>query len=53
MRLIHVNTSAALAFTGRVLPEWGHQQYEIAADIMVVQDNTIFNVEEHRHTKSA
>jgi dolichyl-phosphate-mannose-protein mannosyltransferase len=50
--LIHVNTSVALAFSGRLLPEWGHNQHEIVGDVMVNQPNTIFNVEEHRYTRS-
>ncbi len=50
--MIHVNTSVALAFSGRLLPEWGHNQHEIVGDVMVNQPNTIFNVEEHRYTRS-
>nr|CAG4638251.1 EOG090X015P [Cyclestheria hislopi] len=52
VRFIHLNTSAAVAFTGRNLPEWGHNQYEIAADVMVNQPDTLFNVEEHRYTRN-
>ncbi|EFX72725.1 hypothetical protein DAPPUDRAFT_227345 [Daphnia pulex] len=52
VRLIHVNTSVALAFSGRLLPEWGHNQHEIVGDVMVNQPNTIFNVEEHRYTRN-
>ena len=52
VRLIHVNTSAALAFSGRLLPDWGHNQHEIVGDVMINQPNTIFNVEEHRYTRS-
>ena len=52
VRLVHVNTSVAVAFTGRALPDWGHNQLEIAGDSMLTQQNTIFNVEEHRYTRS-
>ncbi|KAI9560931.1 hypothetical protein GHT06_011887 [Daphnia sinensis] len=52
VRLIHVNTSVALAFSGRMLPDWGHNQHEIVGDVMVNQPNTIFNVEEHRYTRN-
>ncbi|CAH1786387.1 unnamed protein product [Owenia fusiformis] len=52
VRLIHVNTTAALKLTGRQLPEWGFNQYEVAADRDTHQDLTIWNVEEHRYTRS-
>lgn len=52
VRFIHVNTSAALAFSGRLLPDWGHQQHEVVGDVMIQQPNNIFNVEEHRYTRS-
>ena len=52
VRLIHVNTSVALAYSGRQLPEWAHDKMEIVGDVMVNQPNTIFNVEEHRYTRS-
>nr|CAG4641462.1 EOG090X015P [Eurycercus lamellatus] len=52
VRLIHVNTSVAVAFSGRMLPEWAHNQFEIAGDVMINQPNTIFNVEEHRYTRN-
>lgn len=52
MRFVHINTSVALAFTGRMLPDWGHNQLEIAGDSMITQQNTVFNVEEHRYTRS-
>ena len=52
VRLVHVNTSVALAYSGRQLPEWAHDQMEIVGDVMVNQPNTIFNVEEHRYTRS-
>ena len=52
VRFVHVNTSAALAVTGRQLPEWANFQIEVVADVMIEQENTVFNVEEHRYTKS-
>ncbi|KAL1124105.1 hypothetical protein AAG570_001875, partial [Ranatra chinensis] len=52
VRLIHVNSSQALKFSGRHLPEWGFNQFEIVTDKVVQQDDTVWNVEEHRYTKS-
>ncbi|XP_050307273.1 protein O-mannosyltransferase 1 [Anthonomus grandis grandis] len=52
IRLIHVDTNAALKFTGRQLPDWGYHQHEVAADRVLNQDDTVWNVEEHRYTKS-
>ncbi|XP_035726639.1 protein O-mannosyltransferase 1-like isoform X1 [Vespa mandarinia] len=52
VRLIHVNTEYALKFSGRQLPDWGFNQYEIVADRLVDQSNSIWNVEEHRYTKN-
>nr|CAG4640632.1 EOG090X015P [Eulimnadia texana] len=52
VRFVHVNTSAALAFTGRNLPEWAHNQYEIVADPITNHQDTLFNVEEHRYTRN-
>nr|CAG4647668.1 EOG090X015P [Moina brachiata] len=52
VRFVHINTSVALAFTGRMLPDWGHNQLEIAGDSMITQQNTVFNVEEHRYTRN-
>ncbi|KAL1491635.1 hypothetical protein ABEB36_012204 [Hypothenemus hampei] len=52
LRLIHVDTNTALKFTGRQLPDWGYNQHEIAADRVISQDDTVWNVEEHRYTKS-
>lgn len=42
----------ALRFTGRQLPEWGFNQHEVVADRVIEQPDTIWNVEEHRYTKS-
>ena len=52
VRLIHVTTGLALRFSGRQLPEWGFNQHEVVADRVVEQQDTIWNVEEHRYTKS-
>jgi dolichyl-phosphate-mannose-protein mannosyltransferase len=52
VRFIHVNTNVAVAFSGRSLPEWGHHQFEIVGDNMINHKETIFNVEEHRYTRS-
>ena len=52
IRLIHVNTDYALKFSGRQLPDWGFNQHEVVADRFVDQTDSIWNVEEHRYTKS-
>ncbi|GJQ85607.1 hypothetical protein Trydic_g20157 [Trypoxylus dichotomus] len=52
VRLIHVDTNQALKFSGRQLPDWGFHQHEVVADRIINQDDTIWNVEEHRYTKS-
>ncbi|CAB3381622.1 Hypothetical predicted protein [Cloeon dipterum] len=52
VRLVHVNTSQALKFSGKQLPDWGFNQHEIVTDRVVIQDDTVWNVEEHRYTKS-
>lgn len=51
IRLVHVHTGFALRFSGRQLPEWGFNQHEIVSDKVVVQQDTVWNVEEHRYTK--
>ncbi|XP_055530807.1 protein O-mannosyltransferase 1 [Wyeomyia smithii] len=51
LRLVHVDTSAALKFTGEQLPDWGFNQFEIAADRRQFSIDTIWNVEEHRYTQ--
>ncbi|EAT48016.1 AAEL000855-PA [Aedes aegypti] len=53
IRLIHVATNAALKFTGEQLPDWGFNQFEIAADRRQYTIDTIWNVEEHRYTQDA
>lgn len=52
VRLIHSTTGAALRFSGRQLPDWGFNQHEVVADRVIEQPDTIWNVEEHRYTKS-
>ncbi|XP_043262567.1 protein O-mannosyltransferase 1 [Colletes gigas] len=52
VRLIHVNTDYALKFSGRQLPDWGFNQHEVVADKFVGQVDSIWNVEEHRYTRS-
>ncbi|KAG5867864.1 hypothetical protein JTB14_000949 [Gonioctena quinquepunctata] len=52
IRLVHVDTNTALKFTGRQLPDWAYHQHEVGADRIIVQDDTVWNVEEHRYTKS-
>ena len=49
---MHVNSSQALKFSGRQLPDWGFNQHEVVTDRILHQDDTIWNVEEHRYTKS-
>lgn len=50
--LIHFNSTQALKFSGRQLPDWGFNQHEVVTDKVVFQDDTVWNVEEHRYTKS-
>ncbi|EEB13374.1 protein O-mannosyltransferase, putative [Pediculus humanus corporis] len=52
VRLIHLNSSQALKFSGRQLPDWGFNQHEIVTDRIINQPDTVWNVEEHRYTKS-
>ncbi|XP_063234675.1 protein O-mannosyltransferase 1 isoform X2 [Bacillus rossius redtenbacheri] len=52
VHLVHVNSSQALRFSGRQLPDWGFNQHEVVTDRIVNQDDTVWNVEEHRYTKS-
>lgn len=51
VHLIHIETEQALKYTGRQLPDWGFHQHEVVADRVVNQDDTVWNVEEHRYTK--
>ena len=41
-----------LQITGKQLPEWGFHQLEVTADRHINQRDTVWNVEEHRYTKS-
>lgn len=52
IRLIHVNSTQALKFSGRQLPDWGFRQHEVVTDKVIEQEDTIWNVEEHRYTRS-
>ncbi|CAL8125421.1 unnamed protein product [Orchesella dallaii] len=52
VRLIHVTSGQALRMSGKQLPKWGFNQHEVVTDRIVVQDDTVWNVEEHRYTKS-
>ncbi|XP_053954474.1 protein O-mannosyltransferase 1 [Anastrepha ludens] len=52
VRLIHHTTGAALRYSGRQLPEWGFNQHEVVADRIVEHKDVIWNVEEHRYTKT-
>ncbi len=38
--------------TGKVLPDWGFYQNEVATDKDHSLDSQIFNVEEHRYSQS-
>ena len=38
--------------SGKQLPEWGFNQHEVATDRILQQEATIWNVEEHRYTRS-
>ncbi|XP_058459751.1 protein O-mannosyltransferase 1 [Malaya genurostris] len=51
VRLVHVNTTAALKYTGEQLGDWGFHQFEVAADRRQYTIDTIWNVEEHRYTQ--
>uniref|UniRef100_A0A1B0CDS7 Protein O-mannosyltransferase 1 n=1 Tax=Lutzomyia longipalpis TaxID=7200 RepID=A0A1B0CDS7_LUTLO len=52
VRLIHVSTGTALRLSGRQLPDWGFNQHEVVSDRVVIQPSTVWNVEEHRYTKT-
>ncbi|XP_030569577.1 protein O-mannosyltransferase 1, partial [Drosophila novamexicana] len=52
IRLIHETTGAALRFSGRQLPSWGFNQHEVVADRDPMHQDAIWNVEEHRYTKT-
>lgn len=52
VRLVHVNTTAALKFSGKQYPDWGFVQHEVVTDRNINQADTVWNVEEHRYTKN-
>merc|ERR1711962_58845 len=52
VRLIHVNTSQALKYSGAQYPDWGFNQVEVVTDRNINQADTVWNVEEHRYTKN-
>ncbi|CAG0918698.1 unnamed protein product, partial [Notodromas monacha] len=52
VRLIHVNSTQGLKVSGKQLPEWGYNQYEVVTDRVINQLDTVWNVEEHRHTRN-
>ncbi|XP_059608040.1 protein O-mannosyltransferase 1 [Phlebotomus argentipes] len=52
VRLIHVTTGSALRLSGRQLPDWGFNQHEVVSDRVVTQPSTLWNVEEHKYTKT-
>lgn len=52
IRLHHVGTGQALKSTGKQLPDWGFFQLEVTTDRVTDQPATVWNVEEHRYTKS-
>ncbi|XP_037082464.1 protein O-mannosyltransferase 1-like [Pollicipes pollicipes] len=49
VRFVHTNDGLALKYSGRKLPKWGHSQQEVVCDKVINQDDTIWNVEEHRY----
>ena len=53
VNLIHVNSTQALKFSGKQLPDWGYNQHEVVTDRVINQDDTVWNVEEHRYTKDS
>ncbi|XP_045511379.1 protein O-mannosyltransferase 1 [Colias croceus] len=52
VRLLHVPSGSALRFSGRQLPAWGFHQHEVVADKATDHQDTVWNVEEHRYSKS-
>merc|ERR1712241_1508006 len=52
VRLVHVSTEAALKYSGKVYADWGFYQNEVVCDKQINQLDTVWNVEEHRYTKS-
>ncbi|XP_073412052.1 protein O-mannosyl-transferase 1 isoform X3 [Dendrobates tinctorius] len=54
VKLVHVNTSAALKLSGSTLPDWGFRQLEVVGDKVAKgsHQSLVWNVEEHRYGKS-
>ena len=52
VRFVHVTTGQAMKFSNALYPDWGFHQNEVVADKNIDQLDTIWNVEEHRYTKS-
>ncbi|XP_075690801.1 protein O-mannosyl-transferase 1 [Rhinoderma darwinii] len=54
VKLVHVNTSAALKLSGSTLPDWGFRQLEVVGDKTAKgsHQSLVWNVEEHRYGKS-
>lgn len=52
VRLVHVSTNQALKYSGKVYPDWGYYQNEVVCDKQLNHLDAIWNVEEHRYTKS-
>ncbi|XP_044161746.1 protein O-mannosyl-transferase 1 isoform X1 [Bufo gargarizans] len=54
VKLVHVNTSAALKLSGSTLPDWGFRQLEVVGDKVAKgsHPSLVWNVEEHRYGKS-
>ncbi|KAK2724613.1 hypothetical protein QYM36_001191 [Artemia franciscana] len=52
VRLVNVNTSAALSYSGRTLPAWGFHQQEVVGDVQLSNIDNNWNVEEHRYTRN-
>nr|XP_022326265.1 protein O-mannosyl-transferase 1-like [Crassostrea virginica] len=52
IRLHHLGTGQALKSTEKQLPDWGFFQLEVTTDRVTEQPATVWNVEEHRYTKS-
>ena len=51
VRLIHVNTTAALKFSRKQYPYWGFVQHEMVTGRSINHVDTVWNVEEHRYIK--
>ncbi|KAI0234854.1 Protein O-mannosyl-transferase 1 [Lamellibrachia satsuma] len=52
VHLKHLNTSQALKISGKQLPEWGFHQLEVVTDNLHDHTASLWNVEEHRYTRS-